>query len=465
MRLNLKRNAVWATIEAGCSSAIAFLLYKIVISFLGVESLGVWSLVLATTSLMRLADAGAATGLGRFVAKSSEIGGDLTARNYIDTAILTNLGLYLLLALTFYWPAKYGLGFVIHDPSALQSAHDLLPYALASFVLGNLAGAAGSTLTGLQRTDLRSMVNISSLVVQIFASLMLVPGSGLIGLAQAQLLQNGFVLLSALILAHFIMYKHVGILFPFHWRKRAFKDLVGFGIKLQLSGIVSFLCDPLTKFLMTSFGGLEAVGLFEIANRLVFQVRSLLASPIHVLVPAFAFLEENNPEEVNNLYRRSIALTAGIGIPLIAGLAATSPLISLILLAKLDFLFVSFVLLLSCGWLANLLAAPAYLLGEGTGHVRWNILGNLVVISGSLVFGCILGRAIGGPGVAMAAAAAQILGSLLTMRMNSGRQGVRAFVGFQEIQFELRSKFLKRKGTRTVPELPEAPTPEKISYS
>jgi O-antigen/teichoic acid export membrane protein len=446
MQLNLQRNAIWALVEAISSSIVLFFLYKLVVSFLGVEALGIWSLVLATTSLMRLADAGAASGLGRFVAKSAELQDRSISRGYIDTAVLTNLVLYILLALAFFWPAQYGLSFAIHKQSALEVARGLLPYALASFVLGNLANAASSALAGLQRSDLRSIVTIGGLVVQIVSSFILIPDRGLTGLAIAQLLQNGFGLVSSLILAHFVLYRRYGIIFPFHWRKHAFKDLVGFGIQLQFSGIISFLYDPLAKFLMSSFAGLEATGLFEMANRLVFQVRSLLISPVHILVPAFALLNERDPEEANILYRRSFAMTAGIGIPLIAGVAATSPLVSFVLLAKVDFLFVVFVSLLSCGWLVNLLAAPAYLLGEGTGNVRWNIAGNLVIISVSLVFGIIMGRAFGGIGVAAAAVGAQILGSSLTLIMNCRSRAVNTLVSFQEIKFELISRFMKRAG-------------------
>ena len=65
MQLRLGRNATWAVGEVVISGLVLFLLYRIVVATLGVEALGVWSLVMATTSLARFADLGAAAGLAR----------------------------------------------------------------------------------------------------------------------------------------------------------------------------------------------------------------------------------------------------------------------------------------------------------------------------------------------------------------------------------------------------------------
>jgi O-antigen/teichoic acid export membrane protein len=73
MELNLRRNSLYAVGEVVVSGLSLFLLYKKVVNTLGVEALGVWTLVLATTSLGRFADIGAASGLSRFVASAKAV--------------------------------------------------------------------------------------------------------------------------------------------------------------------------------------------------------------------------------------------------------------------------------------------------------------------------------------------------------------------------------------------------------
>ncbi|MDB5653808.1 MAG: hypothetical protein JWQ94_1421, partial [Tardiphaga sp.] len=439
MQLNLRRNAISSIIEVVCSSVVLFLIYKLIVTKLGIELLGIWSLVLATTSLMRLADTGAAIGLARYVAKSSERPETLGPRDYIDTALLGTTGLYLFLAVASYWPSKLGLGYVIHSPTMLKVSEDLLPFAIFSFVLGNIAGTTTAILVGLQRSDLKSLVAIGGYLVLIVSSVTLIPGHGLVGLALAQIVQNCFVMLLASSIAHFLLYSRFGLILPFKWHNKAFRNLIGYGLKLQVSGIINFLYDPFTKFLMSTFGGLEATGIFEMANRLVFQTRAILASPTQTLVPAFAHLSESAPQEVRTLYAKSITLLTVTAVPLFLGLAITSPLLSILLLGQVSWLFVAFMILLCFAWLANLLSAPGYLLGVGIGKVRWNIVGHLVTTAGCLFSGWLLGFLFGSIGIALSAAVSLLLGSILTALMNCRDQNIRPFLQKTDIRDFFRS--------------------------
>ncbi|WP_158511641.1 oligosaccharide flippase family protein [Bradyrhizobium sp. CCGE-LA001] len=415
--------------ETLCSTAILFLLYRIVVIKLGLEALGIWSLVLATTSLMRLADAGTASGLVRFIATAREEERKSTARDYIDTAILTNLALYVLLALAFYLPAKQGIPLAIRTPAAALEAQGLLPYALASFVLGNIAATTNSTLVGLHRSDLKSAVIIGGLLIQAMSSVVLIPQFGLAGLAQAQILQSCFCIITNLIIAKYILYKTVGVLVPHRWNWHSFKELVRFGSQLQAAGLIVFLYDPISKFLMSMFGGLEAAGLFEVANRLVFQTRAIVISPIQSLVPAFASAKVNAPDRVAGLYTSSMGVTMTLGIPAFALLTLASPLASLALIGNINELFILFVALLAFGWLANLLSVPAYFMGIGVGQLRWNILGNSLITATCGSTGLVLGWTFGAIGVGCAAALAQAIGALVIIVMNCRDQQVRRLPG------------------------------------
>lgn len=417
LQLGLRRNSIWAIAEVLFSSLILFFLYKVIVKVLGVEALGIWSLVMATTSLGRLADIGTAAGLGRFVAAVRAREEDGKAIDYAETAILTNLALYVGIAAVLWLPAYFWLS-VLTSGASLVKARALLPYALLSFSLMSVTAAVTGALVGQQRSDQRSMVTIASLFVQFFMAVMFVQRHGLLALAWAQIAQYLLVIGASWAL---FLRNHFGawtLRIPVRWRKEAFNDLLGYGLKLQAVSIVSFLYGPAVKFLMSSLGGLEALGFYEMAQRLVLQVRQLVVMPNQTIVPGFAHLNECEPEKIEPLYHKAMALTILSGTPLMAGVAVASPLICFLWIGHIEPLFVAFAILMSAGWFANLLAAPAYLLGEALGHLKWNFYGTVVTTGGTAALSLPFGYLLGEFGVAVPALAMLGAGSLLTMVMN-----------------------------------------------
>lgn len=446
MQLKLKGNVIWAVAEVIVSGIILFFLYRIIIKDLSIEALGIWSLVMATTSLGRLADLGTASGLSRFVAASMAKNENDKAIYYAETAVLTNFILYLVIAVVIWGPAHFALQFMT-DGTALVKAHELLPYALISFILMSVTSATTGALVGQQRSDQKSMIIIVGLFVQLFIALLFVPDYGLPALAWAQTAQY---MLIAFASWGIFLKNHFGIWtfrFPIKWRLDVLKELIGFGVRLQAISIVSFLYEPVVKFLMSSFGGLEALGFYEMTQRLVLQIRQLVVMPNQTLVPSFAHLQECEPEKIEPLYHKAMALTIASGLPLFTGVAVASPLISAIWIGHIEPLFVIFTFLSSIGWFANLLAAPAYLVGMALGHLRWNFFGTVVTTAGTTVFSFVFGHYYNTFGVAIPAITMLGAGSLLTMFMNCRTLRVHSFPAsdnFRDLFFIVLS-FLRRR--------------------
>ncbi|MCP2619681.1 oligosaccharide flippase family protein [Candidatus Aminicenantes bacterium AC-334-K16] len=118
---------------------------------------------------------------------------------------------------------------------------------------------------------------------------MLAPKYGLKGVAYARVIQN----LIILIFSWFFLRKYLPLLpvFPYKWDKKLFREIVGYGINFQIISVARMLYDPITKALLTKFGGLSLVGYYEMANKLIYQIRSLKVSANQILVPAFADLK------------------------------------------------------------------------------------------------------------------------------------------------------------------------------
>lgn len=431
MNLNLRNNAGWAIGEAVCSGVVLFFLYKIVVAALGVKALGVWSLVLATTSLGRLADLGTSAGLGRFVAASKALNNSESALRDVETAIVTNLLFFTGLALAIAVPAYYGLALVMETDS-LEQGRALLPFSLVSFVLMSVVGATNGAIIGQHRSDQKSIITLAALAVQLVVAAFLVPDHGLPALAWAQIAQY----LTLISLGWLLFLKnHFGrwtLRLPCRWRKDSFRKLLGFGMKLQAVSITGIIYDPLVKFLMSSYGGLDILGYFEMAQRLVLQARQLVVMPNQALVPTFAHLKETVPDSIASLYSKATALSIGFGALLLGSAALLSPVISYLWIGHLEKIFIILTAILACGWFCNLAAAPAYLLGVGTGYMRGNVIGSCVSLGVLALLGYMSGQLIGGYGIALSTALAQLSAAYLCLLMNCRTAKVAMFPTFAD---------------------------------
>lgn len=425
VNMDIRRNTVWSCAEVIVSGISLLVLYKFIVMVLGVKAVGIWSLVLATTSLARLADIGGGAGLSRFVALAAVRKESELAKTYVDTAFLSNLIFFCFLAALLYWPFNFALSVFI-DAESLSQAQAVLPFAMVSLVLLNLNSIVLSALIGFHRADLKSKVVIFSCVIQVCLSVALISRFGLLGLALGQISQYILSIVIGLTIFYYLLQRKVRFYLPKRFSRSSFAELFKFGLKLQAANLISFVFEPATKFVMSSIGGLETLGLFELAYRLAFQARGIVAAPMQSLLPAFVHLGETSSLDAKNLYNRATVNAAIFGGPLLLGVVLFSPLVSKIWLGAYNWEFIIFTISVSLGWLVNLIGAPAYIFGMSRGYLRGNIGGHLITSIGSPALGYIAGSWWGPIGVASAASAALAGGAVFSMVMNCSKYGLRA---------------------------------------
>jgi O-antigen/teichoic acid export membrane protein len=210
-----------------------------------------------------------------------------------------------------------------------------------------------------------------------------------------------------------MMLKTLLPIIPFRWNRKLFGEMIVYGVNFQINSISTMLYDPLTKALLSKFGGLFMVGFYEMANRMILQFRALIVNANQVLVPTIAHVCEKNPGYVQNIYRNSYRLLLYLLLPSFAGIIAFAPYISQIWIGHYEDVFVLFSILLALGWFINLLAAPTYFANLGTGELRWNTISHITIgaLNGGLGF--LFGSLYGGKAVVIAWVSSLILGSLL----------------------------------------------------
>jgi O-antigen/teichoic acid export membrane protein len=421
VRRKLATNAFAATLQVLVTGAVLFELYRFLNRTLTVGQIGTWSVVLASAAAGRMVDLGFGSGVVRFVAEYLGSNARTQAAMTIQIAFVA-MTLLMSLSCVVLYPLLYELlAHLIREPAALPTARALLPYAFITLILGALAAVMLSALDGCQRMDLRSAIGIVGSIVQLLAAYCLVPSHGLQGLAAGQILQG----LTMLVLAGALTCRELGLFVfrPIRWERATFMRLLRYGGGVQAAAIGQFLFEPVTKALLTRYGSLELTGYYEMANRMIVQLRSVIVSAYQVLVPYVAG-SGMGTQRVQEVYLSSYRLLLSMAAPYYALVGIFLPFVLRFWRGhfETDFLLAANACLF--GWAFNTLTTPAYFMYLGLGKTRWPVATHMAIGLFSAVLGSIAGHIFGGFGVLCTVAGVQALGSYIVAYAFHKEQGI-----------------------------------------
>lgn len=404
------RNASMAIVQVIVTTLVLFIVYRYLLETIGVEQVGVWAIVLATTSASRISELGLAGGAIKFVAAANAIGEIKKASYIVQTASLTIAGILAFVLITGFPIIGWILKLIIPEDS-LVYADTILPYALISVWMGGVGGVIHLSLDGCQRADLRSAITMLAGVIYAFLVWILAPGYGLIGLGIAQISQSIIIF----IISWILLRRQIPAmpLIPSQWRFSVFSEMFHYGLNFQVITIFRILYEPLTKAFVTKFGGLSAAAYFEMANRMVLQLRALIVAANQVLVPKVAEYQETDPGKLREFYMASYGVVVFVSVPFYALLVTAVPLISQIWIGHKESEFIFYSIAISLGYLVNTLAAPAYFMNLGTGYLRWNVLSHIVLGIATCLLGYLLGKRYGAYGAVMGSITSLIIASII----------------------------------------------------
>ena len=370
--------------------------------------------MIASASIARAADVTGAGGLSRFVAEAKSDQRD--AVPYVHTVVLSTLALYSVLSLMFFAFGEYALIHFI-EPKLLGEAKSLLPLAL---IVGLLMAPLSSTLTsgidGVGRADQRAILVIISNLLFLGTVLIFVPYFGVWAWGYAIIFQNAFIILSAwaLLMRHI---SGLGLL-PTKWSFKVLGETVAYGLKLQANSIAMMLSDPVVKFVLNLYGGLEAVGLYELGARLVVALRAVVVQMAMPLVPEFASLRKDGIG-VRILLRQSLRTVATYAIVMLVALVPMAPVYSAVMFGEIKPELLVIIAALSTGYAANILSIPHYFAGIGLNYMRWNISAHIFMATCTLTIGVPLGAKFGSSGVLLAIFLGNVGGAAMVLLGNA----------------------------------------------
>lgn len=411
-RKQTRKNALLTVVQVAVSAICMFAVYRYLLRELGADRMGVWSIVMALSTVARISDLGFAGGMTKFVAKYRALKDEAAVVAVIDTGTLSIAGLVIFIIALLYPIALLALPSVFLD-SRIEDARALLPWSLASFALLAVGGVYLSVLDGVQRADQRNLVLIGGTALYAGSIPIFVSTYGFVGLGYAQLLQTGAMLVAA----WWMVRRTVGIaeLLPRQWRYVRFREMMSYNLNLQFATFASFLGDPLTKVLLGRFGSLAMVGYYEMASKLVSQFRGVVVNVNQVLVPVIAHMNETDRDGVTAMYSRTYGLLMMVSVTFYSLVAIALPLVSLVWIGELNSFFMSVGYLMLFAMQVNTLTGPAYFSNMGTGNVFANSMAQSIIGGANLALGLLLGWAAGGVGVVVAYAMSVTVGSLYLM--------------------------------------------------
>lgn len=413
----LVKNAAIALIQPLVAMVCVFGAYRILTQAIGIEGVGLWSLLVAGSLVARLGDVSGSGGLARFAAVelSKPLLENAVVR-YINTVTLTTIAFNGFAAVLLWAVAGVVIDrFVGH--ARVAEARTLMPFAIIGTVfLSPIAATVCSAIDGTQRVDQRAILVSCSSVVLLLASWLFIPRYGGIGFGLAQILQQLVVIVFGwMVLRRRI--PHLG-LFPNSWSRPVFRETVGFGLRLQATGLASLLTEPLAKVFLSQWGGLSFVGYYEFALRFLNQVRSLAAAGAQPLVAAAAGVGDDI-SKLGAMLDKSTKAAIFCGVCICLGSIAFSPIFSYIMIGKIQKEFIYIICILAFGFGVNVLSIPFYLIALGRGVMRWNLASQIQAAVVIIVLGAPLGFEFGGYGVVASLAVALVSGSALVLAGNS----------------------------------------------
>ena len=407
------KNALFSVTQVIISGISLFIVYKYLLLVIGTEKLGVWSIVMAISSVARISDLGFAGGMVKFVSKYTAREEQSAVSEFIQTgaiSIVVFIGLILCVAYTalqFFAPR-------IFTPDHLDDAVALIPYALISFGLIAVSGIFLSSLDGFQRVDLRNILMITSTALYVSLIIILVNKFGFIGLGYAQVSQSAFILIASWIMVRRIA--QIRAVVPFVWKRRRFQEMFSYNVNLQISTVAILFLEPTAKILLGKFGDFSMVTYFEMANKLIMQFRAIVVNANQVLVPVISELQEKQQERIASLYQQTYEILFFISLTVYSAIAILIPLISEVWIGSHNDTFINFSYIILMALFLNTMVGPAYFSNMGTGNVKINTKSQVLIGIFNLILAVIMGLKIGGYGVVMGYALSIVIGSVFLIR-------------------------------------------------
>ena len=152
------KNAYMTVFQVVVTGTTLFFAYRYILHTLGLEKIGIWSIVLTTTSASRVGEIGISGSVVKFTAKYMALKEVDKTVNVVQTAVISISIIFGLLLLVAYPLLDSGLHYFLPE-NAYRDGKILLPYAMLSLWTLSIASVFQAGIDGCNRIDKRASDN------------------------------------------------------------------------------------------------------------------------------------------------------------------------------------------------------------------------------------------------------------------------------------------------------------------
>jgi len=160
--------------------------------------------------------------------------------------------------------------------------------------------------------------------------------------------------------------------------KILFKELFNFSIKAQSINILNGIFEPISKFLIGHTAGMAALGLYELAYKIVCLPRNAVVSGVMGTMPAVTRLFSEDQKMAQHIYIKTKSLVSKVTSAIMFLIMIGSPLASYVLLDNINEQLICYIVILALGFTINSIGSPAYTLGFSTAKMKGNFIASFL---------------------------------------------------------------------------------------
>lgn len=414
--LSLQANTGLRIASNGVALTLSLFVSPFIISQLGLATFGLWALISAVSQYATLMDFGVGgAALARFVGQLSAMDEDEALARKGVSALWMSVGFAIAIIGISLGACALLPAFLSHSPATGWR------WAIVGVGVNLACASVASTFeafpSGFSRWDLQI---IPALVAQVAYAIAVVctllAGLGLEGLGIAAATSGLMMLVTARLVLRLVWSQRWGI---WHASVKEIRTLIAYGANIQTASLVVIINQQSDKPVLLAFGAsLSFIGLYELASKVAFSVRSLPVAALGpLLVRAATSTAGQSRAAIATFYERALRANIEYAVaPLFAVYGACYPL-TLAWLGGGFRMTALMVLILGAGYATNFLTGAGTAVANGSGRPQldrnYSLLGLAINIIGTVLFGLLFGPW----GVIVATALGLMISSLWLLKM------------------------------------------------
>jgi len=402
-----KINFIFNALQITISGVVLFFLYKIVLLKLHIEVAGVWGLLLSTALIVNLANFGLSTSITKYAAEY------IVKENFNELAILVKSTLLIIIISSLIT--------ILCMPIIKENVLELIPLSVRiiyqdNFIMALIYGFFSSLslyfqnlLDAMNKIVQKNILIVFSQIILIFIAIYGIDDYGLKAIIFGQLIQLLIIVIFSFIF-FLSIYKDFFINSKINFI--IIRRMLKFTFGTYLISITQLAMEPLIKVFFVMYGSVAGVALFDMAFKMLMQVRQVVAYTNQALIPLIVHYHSNNKmRAVQIIYEQNLKIVmyaSNIIFPMIILLL---PSISMSWIGYIDNHFIIFSLLIILGIVINIMTIPAYFFFYSTGQVKINLQSHVLSAFFNILLCYTFGNFFNDYGIVTAWSVSSIIGS------------------------------------------------------